>query len=246
MEWESVGVVLSATPFGEGHAVVTLLTREHGAHRGLARGARSRGPSRSTWEVGNILRVRWVSRLADQLGAFTGETLQAPSSGLFDAPLALTALASVCAVAGGALPERAAYPQTYDGMIDLLAGLSDGRAGIPWVVRWEAALLGELGYGLDLSRCAVTGGMADLAYVSPRSGCAVSDGAAAAWRDKLLVLPRYMLDAKRDHLATAVGWADGLALTGHFLARDAFGFRNQPVPAVRQRLIDMVTRLHGS
>ena len=244
MDWESVGVVLSVRPFGEGDGVVTLLTPDHGSHQGLARGARSRS-GRSTWETGNVLRVRWLARLADQLGTFAGEPLQSPSAGLFDRPLPMACLASACAVAAGALPERASHQRTFEGLVGLLAGLADGEADIPTLVRWEAVLLGELGYGLDLSRCAVTGAVAGLRYVSPRSGRAVSQAGAGPWCDKLLRLPAYMLD-EGGVGATSVDYTDGLALTGHFLARDAFGTHHRGLPPARVRLPDMVARHYGS
>jgi DNA repair protein RecO (recombination protein O) len=246
MEWEAVGIVVSATPFGEGDAIATLLTEEHGAHRGMVRGCRSRSGGRSTWEVGNVLRAKWVGRLAEQLGTFSGEVLQSPASNLLDVPLELSMLASACAVAAGALPERAACARTFEALVWLLAGLSSGRAGAPALVRWELTLLDELGYGLDLSRCAVSGASEGLAFVSPRSGCAVSESEAEAWRDRLLRLPGFVLDPAGDEHSSASDWHDGLRLTGHFLTRDAFGIRHQPLPAVRSRLLDMVVRLGGT
>ena len=246
MEWEGVGIVLSSAPFGEADAVVTLLTNAHGAHRGLARGARSRRPSRSIWELGNILCVTWTSRVADQLGSFNAEMLEAPSSELFDAPLQMAILASACAVGAGALWERAPHPRTYDGLVDLLARLTKGGAGVPALIRWEMTLLGELGYGLDLSRCAVSGQTDELTFVSPRSGCAVSAAVAAPWRDKLLRLPPFLIETDEDSNSTVTDWVDGLKLSGHFLQRDVFGQRHQPIPAARHRLADMVTRLEDS
>ena len=246
MEWEAVGIVVSAAPFGEGDAIATLLTEEHGAHRGMVRGGRSRSGGRSTWEVGNVLRAKWVGRLAEQLGTFSGEVLQSPSSKLLDTPLELTMLASACAVAAGALPERAPCVRAFEELVWLLAGLSSGRVGAPAMIRWELTLLDELGYGLDLSRCAVSGATGRLAFVSPRSGCAVSESAAEPWRERLLRLPGFVLDTAEDPHSDASSWRDGLLLTGHFLARDAFGFRHQPLPAVRLRLLDMVARLGGT
>jgi DNA repair protein RecO (recombination protein O) len=242
MEWEAVGIVLSAAPFGEGDAVVTLLTAEHGAHNGLVRGARARGSNRSVWEIGNVVRARWVGRLAEQLGSLTGEALQSPSSHLFDRKIPMAALASACAVAAGALRERSTVVQTYDAMVGLLAGLARGTASIPHLVRWEAVLLSELGYGLDLTRCAVTGATSDLVLVSPRTGRAVSRDAAGLWRDRLLKLPAFLRGQDEINETSPVEWRDGLALTGYFLARDAFGSHHQPMPQARVRLVDLVDR----
>ena len=242
MEWEAVGIVVSAVPFAESDAIATLLTEEHGAHRGMIRGGHSRRGGASTWEIGNVVRAKWTGRLVEQLGTFSGETIQSPSSHLLDAPLELSVLAAACSVAAGALPERAACPRTFEELVWLLAGLADGRAGVPALVRWELTLLDELGYGLDLSRCVLTGATRGLAFASPRSGCAVSEQAAEPWRDRLLRLPAFVLDPQADEHAQACDWRDGMMLTGHFLARDAFGFRHQPVPAVRSRLLDMIVR----
>ena len=242
MEWEAVGIVVSAVPFAEGDAIATLLTEEHGAHRGMVKGGQSRRGGASTWEIGNIVRARWTGRLVEQLGTFSGEAIQSPSSHLLDDPLGLSILAAACSVAAGALPERAACPRTFEELVWLLAGLADGRAGVPALVRWELTLLDELGYGLNLSRCVLTGATAGLAFASPRSGCAVSEQAADPWRDRLLRLPPFTLDPKADEHSLVRDWRDGLVLTGHFLARDAFGFRHQPIPTARSRLLDMIIR----
>ena len=238
MEWEAPAIVLQATPLGEGDAVVALLTSEHGCYRGLVRGGSSRR-HRSAWDVGNIVQARWLARNSEQLGRFTGELLEAPVTRLLDDPVLLATVSAACATAAGALAERVMASETFAALLLLLARLVNGDAPFVAFVRWELALLRELGFGLDFERCAITGGNTDLAFVSPRTGRAVAASAAGLWKTRLLPLPRFMLDevdagVTRDELLA------GLRLTGHFLSRDAFGQRHLAVPAARTRLMDML------
>ena len=239
MEWESPGIVLAAQPFGEGDALATILTEAQGAHRGLAKGGLSRARA-NVWQPGNLVQVRWVARLADQLGSFTAELVHPGAALAMDDAMALAILSSACAVAHGALAEREAHPIVFAGLLQLIVRLGQGQDALTDLVRWEAALLAELGYGLDLSSCALTGATTGLAFVSPRSGHAVSAAAAAPWAGRLLVLPAFL---RGDARADARDWLAGLALTGHFLARDAFGLHHKPLPPARIRLGDRVAAL---
>ena len=241
MEWDAPAIVLDARPYGEGDAVVTVLTEAQGLHRGLARGGASRAGA-AIWQPGNFLLVRWLARLSDQLGSFTAELVHAGAAMVMDDRLALAMLSSVCAVAEGALPEREAQPRVFQGLVELIPRLPNGSAMLPGLIRWEAALLADLGYGLDLGACAVTGATAGLAWVSPRSGRAVTDAAAQSWKHRLLKLPGFL--AAGDVSAPAPGdWRDGLLLTGHFLERDAFGHHHRPLPQARRMLYDQVAAL---
>jgi DNA repair protein RecO (recombination protein O) len=237
-EWQGPAIVLGARPHGESGAVVTLLTEALGRHAGLAKGGTSRAQS-SLWMTGNLVEARWVARLADQLGALSGELVHPAAALALEDPLGLALLSAACAVAEGALPEREPHPRCFQGLVALIARLPAGAlAALPDYVLWEAELLTELGYGLDLARCALTGGVEDLGWVSPRSGRAVSAAAAGPWADRLLPLPRFLLGQ-----SGPVGAADclaGLRLTGHFLARDAFGHRPGGMPSARGMLQDRV------
>ncbi len=239
MEWDTPAVVLAARPYGEGDALATVLTEPHGAHRGLARGGLSRARA-SLWQPGNLVQARWVARLSDQLGSLTAELVHPGAALAMDDPLALAILSSACAVAEGALPEREPHPRVFAGLVRLIASLGGGADALSDLVRWEATLLAELGYGLDLAACAVTGETAGLAFVSPRTGRAVSDGAAGDWRTRLLPLPGFLVGANR---AGPADWRDGLRLTGHFLERDAFGHQHRPLPPARHMLLDRVQAL---
>ena len=240
MEWQAPAIVLDVRPHGEGGAVVTVLTELHGRHAGLAKGGASRGQA-ALWQPGNLIEARWVARLAEQLGAMSGEMVHPAASLAMEDPLALAALRAACAVAEGALPEREAHPRLFHGLVAFVADLLRGTdRALPALVQWEAELLAELGYGLDLGRCAVTGSAEDLAFVSPRSGRAVSAGAAGEWADRLLVLPAFLLGQGP---STATDWAAGLRLTGHFLARDVFGLQNRDLPAARGLLLDRLAAI---
>jgi len=240
MEWTAPSIVLEARPYGEGDAIATVFAEAHGVYRGLARGAFSRARS-AIWQAGNLLQARWVARLEDQLGSLTAELVAQPAALAMDDALSLALLRAACATAEGALPERAPHPRLFAGLVGLLAALGHGRAPLGELVRWEAALLADLGYGLDLSRCALTGATGRLDYVSPRTGRAVSAAAAGVWQARLLKLPPFLLAADQD--GDPAEWRDGLCLTGHFLARDAFGHHHRPLPAARVALYERVTRL---
>lgn len=243
MEWDAPSVVLSTRPYGESDLLATIMTQEHGLHRGLARGGASRAQS-ALWQSGNLLQVRWIARLADQLGSYTGELIHPAAALAMDDPLLLAMLTGMCSVAEGALPEREPQPGIFDGLVRVIARLPQGATMLADLVRWEARLLGDLGYGLDLSCCAVSGETVELGWVSPRTGRAVSNSAAGVWKERLLRLPAFLLE---DAAASGAGdWRDGLRLTGHFLARDVFGQHHRPLPAARQLLYDRVTALADS
>lgn len=241
MEWQAPAIVLDVRPHGEGGAVVSVLTEQHGRHAGLAKGGASRAQS-GLWQSGNLVEVRWIGRLAEQLGAFSGEMVHPTAALALDDPLALALLNSACALAADALPEREAQPRVFSGLLTLMANLSrGGESQMADYIRWEALLLEALGYGLDLSACAVTGSRDHLTHVSPRTGRAVSAEAAEPYRDRLLPLPLFLQggQAERD----PAQWLAGLRLTGHFLERDAFGARHRPVPPARERLVSRIAAL---
>lgn len=241
MEWQALAVVLGARPLGEGGAVVSLLTEAEGRHAGLARGGASRAQA-ALWQTGNLVEARWVARLAEQLGALSGELVHPAAALAMEDPLALALVAAACAVAEGALPERQAHPATFRGLVAILARLrAEALPLLAEHVRWEMSLLAELGYGLDLTRCAATGVTEDLAWVSPRTGRAVSAAAGQPWRDRLLPLPAFLRDPGAG--ATPGQAHAGLRLTAHFLARDAFGQHGRPLPPARVALQDRVAAI---
>jgi len=216
MDFTDDAIVLSARRHGEANLVLSALTREHGRHLGLVKGGASRR-QRPLLEIGNLLKVTWRARLEEQLGNFTVEPLGAVAATLLDDPLRLAALSAACAVADVVLPEREPHEDVYRAtaaLIDAISAATDWPAAY---VRWELALLAALGFGLDLSKCAATGETADLVYVSPKTGRAVSRAAGQGYHDRLLPLPLFLIDA-----AATPDTADllaGLRLTGYFLDR---------------------------
>ena len=177
MEIAAPGIVVSVTPFSEGDAVVAVFTEDHGIYRGLARGGMSRTKA-SLWQAGNLVQARWVARLEDQLGSFSAELIHAGAALAMQDAWALGILSSLCAVADTALQERQPYQPVFRGVLHMIAHSGEGAALLPDLVRWELGLLRELGYGLDIEICALTGSRQGLAYVSPRTGRAVCAEAA--------------------------------------------------------------------
>jgi DNA repair protein RecO (recombination protein O) len=239
MEWDAPTIVLDARPYGEGDVVATVMSQAHGLHRGLARGGASRGKA-ATWQAGNLVQVRWTARLTEQLGSFTGELIHPAAAHVMDNALGLAMLTALCAVAEGALPERQPHPRIFSRLLGLIPRLPLGETQLTDVVRWELVVLSDLGYGLDLSACAVTGRTEGLTYVSPRTGRAVTREGAGNWSARLLPLPEFIIGETG---ADATSWRDGLRLTGHFLARDAFGHQHRPLPRARQMLYDRVAAM---
>jgi DNA repair protein RecO (recombination protein O) len=235
MDWTDEGIVLSARRHGEAAAIASLLTRAHGHHAGLVRGGWGKR-GRALLQPGNAVHVRWRARLSEHLGTFALEPARASAARLFNDPLRLAALASACALADAALPEREPHPAVHDALADLLTALEQDASGWPEsYVHWEVRLLADLGFGLDLKRCAATGTEANLAFVSPKTGRAVSAEAAGPWRDKLLPLPGFL--ANMDSRGGAIeSIAQGLALTAHFLERHVFAPHGRTLPAARRRL----------
>jgi DNA repair protein RecO (recombination protein O) len=234
MEWVDDGIVLSARRHGETSAVVVLLTREHGRHAGLARGATGR--HRGIYESGNSVRAQWRGRLSEHLGALTCELMGSVAAGLLDDRSRLAGLAAACAVAESALPDRVPCPQVYAALESLMAQLLAEKSWPRGYVAWELGLLAELGFGLDLRRCAATGSTDQLAYVSPRSGRAVCLSAGAPYRDRLLRLPPFLVTATAP--STAADVFDGLTLTGYFLGRHVYGADGHKLPPARLRLVE--------
>lgn len=238
MEWTDDAIVLSTRPHGESAVVASLLTRSRGRHAGLVRGgAAPRG--RGVVSPGNRVRAHWRGRLAEHLGVFTCEPLEALSPAVLEDGDRLAALVSACALLDGALPEREPTPDVYDDLAALLTLLALRDNWFGDYVRWEVAVLAALGFALDLSRCA-GGGNDQLAYVSPRTGRAVSLSAGEPYRDKLLALPRFLLEPRMPAGRTEA--VDGLRLTGYFFERFVFADVRAGQPAARRRLVERLDR----
>jgi DNA repair protein RecO (recombination protein O) len=237
MDWRDEGLLLSMRPHGESAAIIEVLTARHGRHAGVVRGGASRKMA-ATLQPGSGLMLDWRARLDAHIGSFTVEPLRSRAHLLSDR-LALAGLMSACALLRAALPEREPHPGLWPVTLALFDRLGqDGWTGA--YLRWELRLLDELGFGLDLSACAVTGASEGLAYVSPKSGRAVTARGAGDWADRLLPLPEGLAGEAALGPEAVV---QGLRLTGHFLDR---GLRpvlgEKPLPEARARLIDLLAR----
>jgi DNA repair protein RecO (recombination protein O) len=238
MDWSDEGIFLGAKPLGEANAVAELFTLGHGRHLGLVRGGRSRR-LRPLLQPGNRLRVTWRARLSEHLGGFNVELIDAHAARALDDAAALAAIGSLAGLAR-LLPERDPHPQLYAAAIHVIGAFDAPRLWPALLVRWELLLLQELGFGLDLSECAATGGDSELVYVSPRSGRAVSREAGQPYDAKLLKLPAFL---REDDAAS--GESDllsGFALTGYFLERDVLAPHGLAMPETRERLIGLLAR----
>jgi DNA repair protein RecO (recombination protein O) len=239
MQWSEEGVVLGVRRHGETSAIADLLTRGHGRHLGLVRGGRSR-KVRPVLQPGNLVIAGWRARLEDQLGTFTVEPVEMRAAGLIADAFKLAGLSTLTGWSQ-VLPEREPHPRLYDALTVALAALDDDAMWPAVLVRYEMGMLEELGFGLDLSRCAATGVAEDLVYVSPRSGRAVSAAAGAPYREKLFALPAFLREPDEGQPGADEVIA-GLRLTGHFLQRHVLEPRDLAAPGARALVIDRLAK----
>ena len=237
VEWRMPGIVLSARRYGEGDLVVSALTEEMGRHAGLVHGGGSKR-NRANYEIGNRLDLSWAARLNENLGNYRADMIDSPAAGIMHDPDRLAALASLCALVDISMPERDPAPGLYAAMTVWLDQIqSDHWAAM--LVRIELGLLEILGFGLDLSSCAVTGDTTELTHVSPKSGRAVSASAAEPYLDRLLPLPGFLVGSG---VADEAAIIDGLQLAGHFLERRVFNVHNWTLPPQRALLVQRMQR----
>ena len=234
MQWQDTGFVLAARRHGESALIIELLTQEHGRHAGLVRGGQS-PRYRAMLQPGNEVAAVWRGRLDEHLGTIGCELLRTHAARFLDDPGRLAGLTSAAALVAAALPEREPQPEVFASFARLIEALDSAIDWPAHYVTWEQDLLGALGYGLDLTRCAVSGATADLAYVSPRTGRAVSRTAGLPYNDKLLRLPEFLW---RDVPIDEGQLALGLTLTGYFLAHHVFAPQGRALPAARLRLAE--------
>lgn len=239
MEWRDTGILLSARTHGESSSIIEVFTPEHGRHAGVVRGGTSRKMAPHL-QPGAQLDLAWRARLEDHIGSFSVEPQRSRAATAMGDRLSLAGLNAVVALVAFCLPEREPHPDLYrrtEALLDLLGQSDIWPLGY---MRWELALLEDLGFGLDLGACAVTGATEGLVYVSPRSGRAVSAAGAGEWKDRLLPLPPCLLglgEAPDDEILQA------LRTTGHFLEHHlAPQLRGRPLPAARGLLLDRLAQ----
>lgn len=244
INWEDEAIILKVTAFGENAAVVNIFTEKNGKYAGLVRGAKAQA-MRSLLQIGNKVKATWRARLSEHLGTFKLEPIKSMATNFFDDPLKLLGLTSAVAIIDQALPDREPAQEIWQGLLALLETITDYDEYI-WLaayIRWEIGFLGETGFKLGLDKCVVTGDVEDLSFVSPKSGCAVSDGAGGQYRDKLLPLPSFLTSKG---FKEPKEFSEGLQLTEYFFQRHVFGVYNKPIPSPRQRLFERVAMLHSN
>jgi DNA repair protein RecO (recombination protein O) len=245
MEWNDDAIVLSSRAHGENGAILDLLTRDHGRHAGLVRGGASRRIKPSL-QPGNSVHVQWRARLQEHLGSYTCELARARAGELMDSRDDLAGLNAFTAMTIAAMPEREAHAPVFRGGEVLLDAMMAGDAAhwLALYVRWEVGLLDELGFGLDFSECAATGVKYDLAYISPRTGRAVSRDGAGVYASRLFELPKFLVDAGTG-APSAEEVVAGLALTGYFLLERVLEPHGKELPPARLKLDEIAERLAG-
>ena len=236
MEWRDQGILLSSRTHGENAAIIEVFTPERGRHAGIVRGGASRKQA-PVLQPGAQLDVAWRARLEDHLGTYSAELIRSRAATSLGDRLSLAGLNAVTSLLLFALPEREAHLRLYQKTEALLDLLGQPELWPLAYLQWELLLLDDMGFGLDLSTCAVLGhGANDLSYVSPRTGRAVSAKGAGEYASRLLPLPACLLGQGP---APDSEIAEGFRVTGHFLQSQlAPELGNKPLPEARQRFVD--------
>ncbi|RCL03098.1 MAG: DNA repair protein RecO (recombination protein O) [Candidatus Tokpelaia sp. JSC189] len=234
MEWRDDAIILGVRQHHETSTIVELMTRVHGRHLGVVKGGRARC-MQPLMQPGNCVAVYWWARLEEHMGKFRLEAMDFSAARIMQIPFALYSLQTVAAHLR-LLPERDPYPVLYEALQLLLEHFAIPLLAAEILMRFEMRLLEELGFGLDLTCCAVTGIREDLAYVSPKSARAVSRSAGLPWKERLLILPSFLYQPD-SHPASSDDIRNGFRLTGFFLARHVWEPCGLTPPSFRNRLI---------
>ncbi|QPC93963.1 DNA repair protein RecO [Mesorhizobium sp. INR15] len=243
MEWRDEGIILGTRKHGETSAILEVMTRAHGRHLGLVRGGRSR-KQQPVLQPGNRVDLLWRARLDEHLGTFQAEAIEMNAARLMDSAVAVYGLQTMAAHLR-LLPERDAHQGLYETLGVMIVHLDDADAAGELVARFELLVLDELGFGLDLSQCAATGVRQDLAYVSPKSGRAVSREAGAPWHDKMLALPAF-LQRGSGLRADPAAIEDAFRLSGFFFARHVYEPRGIEEPGARTGFLAALRKHHAA
>src|SRR5262245_49939262 len=242
MEWQDEGIVLAARKHGETSTILEVMTRKHGRHLGLVRGGRSR-KQQPVLQPGNRVSLLWRARLDEHLGTFQAEPLAFNAARLLDSATAVYGLLTLAAHLR-LLPERDPHAALYETLGIVIEHLDEPASAAELVARFELLVLEELGFGLDLTRCAATGSVDDLVYVSPKTGRAVSREAGKPWHDAMLPLPRFLRRGEKEAADLAAIEA-AFRLTGFFLTRHVYEPRAIVAPEARAGFLNAVRKAFG-
>jgi DNA repair protein RecO (recombination protein O) len=234
MQWQDHAIIIGIKRHGETSAIAEVMTRDRGRHLGLVRSGRSRS-MQPVLQAGNEVEVTWRARLHEHLGEFRVEPVKLRAARLMEAATSVYGVQAMGALLR-LLPERDPHPHLYDALAVILENLQDPADAGELFVRFELAVLNDLGFGLDLTECAATGTREDLAYVSPKSGRAVCRSAGAPWADKMLALPDFLV-AGNARAADRQSLAAAFRLTGFFLHRHVYEPRGIEVGAARDGFV---------
>jgi len=247
LQFTDAALILTVDKFGDHDAIVHLFTPTHGVCRGMVKRGLS-GKNRADLQPATLVEATWKARLPEHMGTITLEATHSFAARVMHDPLRLSAIGSVMSLISCSLAERDAHPELYDRTITFLQHVAAGVEPLLWLaeyVRLELALLEQAGFGLDLTQCAATGRADDLAYVSPKSGRAVSREAGHPYHDKMLPLPEFVQrpDDSPDHLSQI---SEGVALTGYFLESRLLPALHRNPPALRAHFIELLGRKTAS
>ncbi|MGE4313079.1 MAG: DNA repair protein RecO [Pseudobdellovibrionaceae bacterium] len=243
--WRDQALVLSSRRHGEAGAVITLLSETNGRHAGYLHGATS-NTKKIFSEPGTEVTAEWQARTSDQLGHFRFEYVTNWAGFVMEDRARLTALTSACQLVEQALPEREAHPEIFYGLKALFQTLQTDVWGAAYVM-WEIAFLKELGFAIDLTKCAGGGDAQTLAYVSPKTGRAVSSAQGLLYKDRLLHLPEFLKkDGDRQVAGSDEDVATGLKMTGHFWEHWVFAQHSGGIPEARLRLAAQFVKKDGN
>ena len=193
MKWQDKGIVVSIKKYGENSLILNLFTQNHGLHAGLVKYSSKRN-NKDIYQIGNIFNIEWSGRLEDQLGYYKSEILNSISYNVINNQLKIDALITISSLIDKLLAERQVHSTLFKETLDFIYYLNNNeKFWIEKYIHWELKFLSELGFGLDLTNCVVTGSNSNLKFVSPKSGRAVSETGAGEWKNKLFPLPRFFL-----------------------------------------------------
>ena len=243
MEWSDEGTIIGVRRHGESAVILEVMTRYHGRHLGLVRGGRS-SRQQPVLQPGNAVSLSWRARLDEHLGEFRVEPLELRAGRLMETATAVYGVQAMAALLRF-LPERDPHPHLYEALSVILDHLHEPADAGELFIRFELAVLNDLGFGLDLLECVATGSRDDLCYVSPKSGRAVSRAAGAPWADKMLALPAFLGDESR-HAADAAALADGFRLTAFFLNRHVCEPRGLELANAREGFVQAALKALGA
>ena len=238
MKWQDKGIIVSVKKYGESSLILNLLTEKHGLHAGLIKYGSSQ-KNRNIYQIGNICKVEWVARLEDHLGYYKCETEKSISYNLINSSIKINALMSLTSLVNTFIADRQVHSTLFIESLNLIKYMNyTGDYWLSKYIKWELLFLSELGYGLDLTECAVTGVKDNLKFISPKSGRAVSKKGAGKWKNKLLILPEFLtnINVNTNNINELL---NGIKITTFFLDRYAFSV-GLKLPHVRDRFTSKI------